>query len=688
VRLPSGQNCDLGTGDYGQALWRERQLAREIEDSLLRARRESLAKMLGVSGAWGISARVDHHQVASPQESVAFGPEGERLVKTGRMVDQSGPLTLWHLASAAPAGCRAIIAMAQHDVEVAGGSVAAVLTDCVVVPAASEGCLEPCPGGPQRLPDGREAVGLLSHQELRRILKHFDPLLYPDRGEAWKGEEGSLYRPTVGLVAGLNKVLLGREEGGRFRLVRSSDTSLGDHFSDPTGTNKHLQDGRLAWAAELEETFLAAAVEAGPVAPVRVPKALPPWVDLPALRPGRVTTMPDLEWLRAEVGDPTAQPFAHYVQATFPLGDGPVCLGTGRDPATWQDWDWRHDGERCHATVQLPDGAYVRSCQPGASGYVVSTIRDVFGAWLREYDPTVGGPERGLRHVLPVHSHPALIVLVGRSGEAAGDLASDDPVVYGLVRGAEQLLTEASALGSAELAHRGVPARTAERVAAGCTTPRPGTFVKLATAVAVGQPARHCAGCGAELGGRTGKRWCSDRCRKAVARATRSAPPVPAPASAGPTDGGDLDRAFDLLASLPGMPPEALGLRAVKKSKKLRGVVAGCLGAPGVTPELLVHRVGAEGPLTARSPVGVLVSRLETLAPALAAEAAETAASAREGARRWGARLGGMVRTGQLGMDGARSELATEKDTALRLVALGAFSTAIKGAAEPVGVSV
>jgi hypothetical protein len=47
-----------------------------------------------------------------------------------------------------------------------------------------------------------------------------------------------------------------------------------------------------------------------------------------------------------------------------------------------------------------------------------------------------------------------------------------------------------------------------------------------------------------------------------------------------------------------------------------------------------------------------------------------------------------MVRTGQLGMDGARSELATEKDTALRLVALGAFSTAIKGAAEPVGVSV
>ena len=673
---PSGQNCDLGPGDYGQALWQERLLARQIEDPVLRVRRESLAKMLGVSGAWGIFARVDHHQVASPQESVAFGPAGERLVKKDPWVDRSGPLTLWHLASAVPAGCRAIIAMAQHDVEAARGSVAAVLTDCMVVPAAPEARLEPCPGGPHRLPDGREAVCLLSHRELQDILKRFDPLLYPDGGEAWKGEEGSLDRPTAGLVAGLNKVLFGREEGGRSRLVRSSDTSLGDHFADPTGTNKHLQDGRLAWAAELEEMLLAAAVEAGPSAPVRVPKALPRWADLPALRPGRATTMGDLEWLRATVGDPAAPPFAHYVQATFPLGDGPVCLGAGRDPATWRRWDWRHDGKPCHATVQLPDGAYVRSYQLGASGYVVSTVRDVFGAWLREHDPTVGGPERGLRHVLPVRSHPALIELVGRSGEAAGDVATDDPVVYGQARGAEQLLTSASALGSAELARRGVPARTAERVVAGSTTPRPGTVVKLATALVVNPPARHCAGCGAELGGRTGKRWCSDRCRKAVARATRAAAPVPVPTPAGATHSGDLERALDLLASLPGMPSAPLGLRAVKASEKLKGLVEACLGAPGVTPELLVVRVGAEGPVTGRSPVGVLVSRLETLAPALATEAEQLSASRDLGVRNWGHRLGAMVAAGNLDEAAATEELRALEDPGLLRVALDAFGVA------------
>jgi hypothetical protein len=135
------------------------------------------------------------------------------------------------------------------------------------------------------------------------------------------------------------------------------------------------------------------------------------------------------------------------------------------------------------------------------------------------------------------------------------------------------------------------------------------------------------------------------------------------------------------------MLPHPLGLQAIKASKKLRGLVESCLAAPGVTPELLVHRVGAEGPLTGRSPVGILVHRLEALGPALAGEAADNTASVTDGARRWGARLGDMVRTGQLGMDGAGSELATEKDTVLRRVAINAFASALKASPELVGPS-
>ena len=124
VRLPSGQRCDLTRDDYGQFLVRERQVADAIEDLLVRCRRVAMAKMVSVSGGWGVFGRVDQRQVASAQESVGFGPEGQRLVTRGRRVEQAGPLTQWHIASAIPAACRAVIGMAQHDVETAGRTVA------------------------------------------------------------------------------------------------------------------------------------------------------------------------------------------------------------------------------------------------------------------------------------------------------------------------------------------------------------------------------------------------------------------------------------------------------------------------------------------------------------------------------------------------------------------------------------
>jgi hypothetical protein len=678
VRLPSGAACDLRHDDYGSALVGERRAAAAIGEPLARACLGALAKGFANSGAWGIFARVDPRRAAAPTTSTATGPAGERLTVTGHRSDVAGPLTLWQLAPAVPAACRAVLAMAQHDIEVAGGSIAAVLTDSLVVPAAPEGRTEACPGGPHRLPDGREAVGVLGHDELRAVLGRFDPLLCPAGGAAWKQENASLDRGTWGLVLGVNKVLLGRHEEGSFRLVRSCDTSLGDHYVDPTGTGERLPDGRTAWDAELQERFMAAVVEATPGAPLLPPRDLPAWADRPALRPEQPRDMADLGRLREALGDPGVHPFTRYVQAVFPLGNGPICVDAGQDPSTWQEWAWCRDGQPARIRSGLDTAAL--SSQGAGLGWRCRSVKDVFALWLiQNHDVTTGGPERGLRHVLPVRSHPALVQYAGRSAEAV--TGEDDALHFGS-GGAERVVEDAAQVGSAELARRGVPARTAEYVAAG-RTPRRSTAAKLAVAVAEGQPERHCAGCGTALVGRADKRWCSDACRMATARAGK---PKPAPASPAAPVTADLDRALDLLAALPGMPAAPLGLQAVRDSKKLRGLVETCLAAPGVSPELLAQRVGADGPLAGRSPVGILVRRLEALGPVLATEAAEAAASAKESARRWGARLGGMVRTGQLSMDGARSELASENDAALRQVALVAFGAA-RYAPELAGVS-
>jgi hypothetical protein len=166
----------------------------------------------------------------------AIGPDGQTVTTRTRRPEESGPLTLWHLAAAVPAICRAIMEVTRFDIEQMGGSVAATMTDAIVVPTEPTAGLVACEGGPHQLPDGSAAVRLVSYGELDAALHRWDKVLCPEGGEAWKVECDSLDQPTTGIVLGVNKVLLGRPVGDTFHLVRSSDTGLGHHFLDPTGT--------------------------------------------------------------------------------------------------------------------------------------------------------------------------------------------------------------------------------------------------------------------------------------------------------------------------------------------------------------------------------------------------------------------------------------------------------------------
>lgn len=714
VRLPSGAACDLRTEDYGRALIAEREAADATGDPLARARRGALAKAVAVSGGWGVFGRCDLRQHREPVKSEAYGLGGEHFSDEARRTDEPGPVTLWHVAAAVPAACRAVVAAARHDIEAQEGSAAAVLTDAIAVPAGPEADLVACPGGPHRLADGTEAVRLLAHDELRALLGRFDHLLHPWGGPAWKQVAGSLDQLTWGLVLGTNRVLLGREEEGHFRLVRSCDFGLGDHFVDPTGTGATLWDGRLAWCAALQEPVMAAAVENGG-APLGQGVALPPSAGLPAARARRAVSWGQLARLREQVGDPSVAPFAAYAEAQlFGSGRAPVALGAGRDPAGWRSWPWRRDGGPFGVAVKLGDGAPPEVEVPSQ---VCATVGEVFLDWLGEDDPATAGPERGLRQMAPVRSHPALLRFVGKApDDDKGRVAGGEPKVYGTGDAAE-VLGKARSLRGCELAARGLPERTARRVVAASHEVRRATLERLAAAVAEVSPAQTCAGCGAELppGSRSGRRWCSEACRRAAARgrptgrrcrrcgasldgrgdkgycnatcrkaaerARRAGSPktaapaqAPAPAPEAPATQPELlDRALSLLADLPGLPEGTLPV--LRRSAKLRGLLAEAL--PTVTAEALAERVGAEGPLRGESPVGILVSRLTALVPAMAAEAVERRRAALEGRRRQGWQLGAMQKRGELPVETAEAELRLITDPELRRAALDGYAAGL-----------
>jgi hypothetical protein len=552
LRLPSGSSVDLTTGDYGQALIDERRKTEAIDDPLVRERRVALAKSFAVSGGWGVFARVDRQRpkrvesvrigqdgkerqvrVYPKTETVlAYGLSGEELSIETERPDVPGPFTLWHIAAAIPAACTAEIAITSHDIKVLGRTVAAVATDSIAVPVSRDGGLVPCPGGSHRLPDGSEAIRTLTPGELRSILARRDKVLHPDGGSAWKIECDSLDKLTVGFVAGVNKLLLGREEDDGFRLVRSSDTGLGDHYLDPTGTGARLDDGRMGWPARLEEALLSDVRHRSNEAPLRVPPGLPSWADQPALRVGRASTLEELRQLRHELGDLNIGPFARYIIAPTGLEHSPVCLGTGRDPATWKSWPWTQSGKPCRVAVRDRTGNLVGSAGSGTV-FVVPSHREAFREWLSEHDATVGGPQRGLRHVESVRSHPALIHYVGRSGELAGERPEDDPIVFPS-GGRAGLLAEASRMSGAEVARRaGLYRQTVHKVLKGAA-PTEDTFRRLVSAVAeeddapircaAGTECHHTEdGLGAVLD-RTRRRWCGPACKEVVRRRARGIP--------------------------------------------------------------------------------------------------------------------------------------------------------------------
>lgn len=526
VRLPSGAEVDFAApgADWGRALIVEREHARQVADPLARERAEVRAKALAVSGAWGVFARVDRRRLREDGEMVLVGPDGVERSQRTRRVDQAGPLTLWHVAAAIPAVCRAILAMAEHDVGAFGGCLAATLTDAIAVPCSEAGGLVPCPGGPYRTSEGDEAVRTLSSAELAAVLQRFDPLLQPWGGRAWKVENGSDDGRTLGLICGLNKVRLARQEGGRLRLIRSSDTSLGRHFLGPVGAEALLDDGRSAWCAELEERLFAHVVATGRYG---TPSEQPAWIDQPALRAGRVATMADLEWLRAQLGDETLGPFARYVAADE---RGPVVLGHDLDATLWRTFPWRKDGVPRRVAVADEGRALTLSAGNGAA-VQVRTLRGVLTgqdgngrAWIHDRDATVLDHRHGLRVLRPVRSAPARMHLVGRGGLLVDQGTEEVPADFGPLVVAAEVVEQARLLGAAEVARRaGIPGPTARAVLDGKRVAGPRTVAAMALALAGGALERTCGYCRASFRpARADARYCRPACRQAAYRQRRA----------------------------------------------------------------------------------------------------------------------------------------------------------------------
>ena len=204
------------------------------------------------------------------------------------------------------------------------------------------------------------------------------------------------------------------------------------------------------------------------------------------------------------------------------------------------------------------------------------------------------GPWRGLRTAEPVHTNPALVHVVVRSG-ALFDGTDGAALVFGSTSGSDELREEAQAIGAAEIARRAdLPVRTVERYVSGERTPKGEQAAKFAAAV-LGVRERHGVGCAKPIVGRSDRRWCTNACWMAHHRQKQRTADRPAA-----SDNGFDQATAALLDGVEGL--DSLGPAVLAASPRLRPAIEAALSA-GWSPEDLAGAVATLGTSwLARSP--------------------------------------------------------------------------------------
>lgn len=393
---------------------------------------ESCLKRVGNTAAFGNPSRFDRKPAGVHPDPVEVGdPWGSVFDARVAFTEDVAPWTFPPASSSVTAGARLLIALAKRRVENAGGIVAAVLTDSLMIPASPEGGLWLTPGGDRdnRRSDSmgyfEKAISLLSWDTIDDVLAPFDALRL-DGGKAWKYEHGTRddpARPLLCTVYGPNCYIVHDPTTGE--VVHGAESHLGGTIVDPSGRDDaRLSDGRRQWVAEAHAAIVAADQS------VRLLReCMPTWGDRPAVSVWRATNMEQLTWLRHEL--PGVQPFTSFLLAraarsisklSTALEHSSGSAGSpiapyDSDPEHWLGQPWRYrDGTQCRFVIR--DNA-----SPAWEGFESATVTDTVGHWRTmssfATEPVQDSLDfrtaRGLfRPILIVASE--VVVLIGKEG--------------------------------------------------------------------------------------------------------------------------------------------------------------------------------------------------------------------------------------------------------------------------------
>jgi hypothetical protein len=203
-------------------------------------------KTMGNGTAYGNWIRLD--QQPRPDTVTFYDLKGRETRQDVDRPEDPFDWTFPPFASAVTGGGRLLMACMERLLADEGGLFASANTDSATVVSSARGGLVECPGGVECLPDGEEAVRVLSWRQVDAVRERFGSLglsLNLTRENFLGSSSRELH--AVG-VAGSRVILYRESPGGRRHVVKRSEVALGDLRSPlGPGTSQTFIDETASW---------------------------------------------------------------------------------------------------------------------------------------------------------------------------------------------------------------------------------------------------------------------------------------------------------------------------------------------------------------------------------------------------------------------------------------------------------
>ena len=164
---------DPRSQDFFQAVIEERArlAARTDLAETERDRLQRSLKTLGSATSYGIFAQMDRQESDKEVALTCYGFDPTPYRCKVKHPEAPGEYCFPPLASIITSGGRLLLALLERLVTDRGGTYAMEDTDSMAIIASQRGGLVPCPGGPYRTKDGREAICALSWEQVAEIVR-------------------------------------------------------------------------------------------------------------------------------------------------------------------------------------------------------------------------------------------------------------------------------------------------------------------------------------------------------------------------------------------------------------------------------------------------------------------------------------------------------------------------------------